>query len=316
MSGVVNDVETLRSIFDYLYIRLTEYSFLNQSQHQEALSSELETAPQFVARLSDIKCTDADLEAILTFFGCFGNDARKPYGIYYRKMQDEYTVFTKTERTALLLEAACCNARRFQGEQLSKLYEMMINSALQADLSNIFKTGRHKNGLFLDVFKTKSEGTRIKALHEKEEVEGKVRHQIQAEIREQEELEEERERIEYENKIKQDAEKKYREEKQKAANAKNATTNEVKEVIKKMFNARKAINPDKKTSEIVISIAAELNNLITEQGKKNANINDILSKFAKKYDIKDIEVITKTHEYYTRMNGGQIEAWCYQFAKE
>jgi hypothetical protein len=311
------NVEILRSIFDYLYIRLTEYSFLNQSQHQEALSSELETSPQFVARLSDIKCTDADLEAVLSFFGCFGNDASKPYGIYYRKMQDEYTVFTKTERTALLLEVACYNARRFQGEQLSKLYEKMTDSALQADLSNIFKTGRHKNGLFLDVFKVKNEGTRIKALHEKEGVENKVRHQIQAEISEQEELEEERERIEYENKIKQDAEKKYREEKQKAANAKNATTNEVKEVIKKMFNARNTTNPDKKTSEIVISITAELNNLITEQSKKNANVNDILSKFASKYQITDTNFVKNTIDYINKnTDGGQISPWCYQFAKK
>ena len=311
------NVEILRSIFDYLYIRLTEYSFLNQSQHQEALSNEFETAPQFVARLSDIKCTDAELEAILSFFGCFGNDARKPYGIYYRKMQDEYTVFTKTECTALLLEAACCNARRFQGEQLSKLYEMMTDSALQADLSNIFKTGRNKSGLFFDVFKVKNEGTKIKALHEKEGEERKVRHQIQAEISEQEELEEERERIEYENKIKQDAERKYREEKQKAANAKNATTNEVKEVIKKMFNARKTTNPDKKTSEIVISITAELNNLIAEQDKKNANVNDILSKFASKYKITDINFVKNTIDYINKnTDGGQISPWCYKFAKE
>ena len=65
-----------------------------------------------------------------------------------------------------------------------------------------------------------------------------------------------------------------------------------------------------------ISIEKELNNLIVDIQGKNANQSEILKAFANKYSVEDVGTITETHEYFLRMNGGQIEAWCYQFAKE
>ncbi len=329
----VNETLVVKNIFKYILYRLTEYSVLTDSFNQTiALNEELKTAPQFTLFLKYANCMEAELEQVLNFLAFFDNKKHNKNGIYYVKIHDEYTVFTKTEHIAHLIENVCRNVIHSDDVLFKRVYQVVCNPNITINAKGIPEVFQDIEKIFTNL----QDITRIKCLQEKESYEMRNKSRIFAKIKFEREckmMDEQEEKSRIENEIidkvrkdleleaeysaKQKAEKKYREEKQKGANAKNAPTNRIKAVIREMFFARKAITPDKKTSEIVISIAAELNNSITEQSKKGANINDILSKFASKYQITDVNFVKNTIDYINKNHdGGQIEAWCYKFAKE
>jgi hypothetical protein len=41
-----------------------------------------------------------------------------------------------------------------------------------------------------------------------------------------------------------------------------------------------------------------------------------LKRFANQYNVSDIQKLEEALDYYKKMVGGQIETWCYQFAKK
>lgn len=106
----------------------------------------------------------------------------------------------------------------------------------------------------------------------------------------------------------------YHNEKREAAKERHKDTNRIKEVVRKMFIFRQ--EPGKKTSTIVAAINIEFNNIIYAIEARNADKSIVLSKYAKKYSIADEKLIEEACTYFEKMSGGQIEAWCYQFAKK
>ena len=324
MKEVNLSFQTFRKIFSYIVDRFLNYSILAYSKYEKMISVILNETPQFTLNLQEAGCIKEELEFVLNFLALHNNDRNIPIGIAYQKEQSEYTIIIKTEKMAFLLENICVNSKNIAEASYHELLQFMSDETsatiMLKILQNPNSTKIEPKVIYELCRRKEMEGTLIKCMREREIVEMAERRRLNNERweleEEQEELEAEKQHIEYENKVKQEAEKKYREERQNAAHAGHATTDGIQEIIKIMFEARISVTPNKKTSEIIASITKELDGVIDDKNKRNANKNDILRKFATKYNIQNLQAMQDTLSYFVAMSGGQIKAWCYKFKKE
>jgi hypothetical protein len=108
----------------------------------------------------------------------------------------------------------------------------------------------------------------------------------------------------------------YHNEKREAAKERHKDTNEVKEFIKRMFFVIKNELPNAKISKIIKEIEDELRLSFRQHQEKKVESTKVLKHLSTKYKFSDTNKIASAIDYWNNSNGGQIEAWCYQFAKK
>jgi len=106
----------------------------------------------------------------------------------------------------------------------------------------------------------------------------------------------------------------YHNEKREAAKVRHNPTNRIRDVIQELFNYHTQLEPNYKVSNVIRKINKSFNEFLDRFG---LNANAELKRFANKYGVSDIEKLDEAINYfYNKEDGGQIEAWCYQFAKK
>ncbi len=108
----------------------------------------------------------------------------------------------------------------------------------------------------------------------------------------------------------------YHNEKREAAKERHKDTNEVKEFIERMFFVIKNELPNAKISKIIKEIEDELRLSFRQHQEKKVESTKVLKHLSTKYKFSDTNKIASAIDYWNNSNGGQIEAWCYQFAKK
>jgi hypothetical protein len=193
------NVETLKIVFNELYLRLTEYSRLVYSKHQSAPIEELKTAPQFSFSIKNLCINNSDIELILNFFACFENSLNSRYGIYYEGIKDEYTINTKSHVNAKVFETILWNCiNNMSDDDLLKLHSIFSDKSKQQKIKNTFN---NEVGVlfFLKEFKFQKIRTKIECFKKYYELYDAYNRQDSKERK----IKNEQKRVEQENQLKE-----------------------------------------------------------------------------------------------------------------
>lgn len=233
------NVETLKIVFNELYLRLTEYSRLVYSKHQSAPIEELKTAPQFSFSIKNLCINNSDIELILNFFACFENSLNSRYGIYYENIKDEYTINTKSHVNAKVFETILWNCiNNMNDEDLLKLHSIFSDKAKQQKIKDTFN---NEVGVlfFLKEFKFKKVRTKIECFKKHNELCNVYNRQDAKEQK----IKNEQKRIEQENQLKEKVRQEIISNTQgKGGKNRNQKTNIIKlEVIQPLYSNKNLI---------------------------------------------------------------------------
>ncbi len=227
------NVETLKIVFNELYLRLTEYSRLVYSKHQNAPIEDLKTAPQFSFSIKNLGTGNNDIELILKFFACFENDINLRHGIYFENIKDEYTINTKSHVNAKVFETILWNCINNMGDDdLLKLHSIFSDKSKQQKIQDTFN---NEVGVlfFLKEFKFKKVRTQIECFKKHNELYDVYRKE---DLKEQK-VKNQQKRIEQENQLKEKVRQEIISNTQgKGGKNRNQKTNIIKlEVIKPLY---------------------------------------------------------------------------------
>ena len=301
------NAETLKIVFNELYLRLTEYSRLVYSKHQSAPIDNLKTAPQFNFSIKNLGVSNNDIELILNFFACFENNLNSRYGIHYENTKDEYTINTKSHVNAKVFETILWNCiNNMSDDDLLKLYSIFSDKSKQQKIKDTFN---NEVGVlfFLKEFKFKKVRTQIecfKKYHELYEV-----HRRQ-DLKEQR-IKNEQKRIEQENQLKEKVRQEIISSTQgKGGKNRNQKTNIIKlEVIKPLY-----FNKEKVKGITVNARANKISELLNNAYAKN---DDKIRQFAIEYSLDGtILVSQEAKKYFSDDKTSQIYKWCLAIDKE
>ena len=193
------NVETLKIVFNELYLRLTEYSRLVYSKHQSSPIDDLKTAPQFSFSIKNLGINNNDIELILNFFACFENDINSRYGIHYENTKDEYTINTKSHVNAKVFETILWNCiNNMSDDDLLKLYSIFSDKSKQQKIKDTFN---NEVGVlfFLKEFEFKKIKSQVECFTKQREVQEVYRRQDSKDRK----IKDEQKRIEQENQLKE-----------------------------------------------------------------------------------------------------------------
>ena len=158
------NVETLKIVFNELYLKLTEYSRLVYSKHQSAPVEDFKTAPQFSFSVKNLGVSNNNIELILNFFACFDNSVHSRHGIYFENIKDEYTINTKSYVNAKVFETILWNCiHNMSDDDLLKLHSIFNDKSQQQKIKDAFN---NEVGVlfFLKEFKFEKIRTKIECL--------------------------------------------------------------------------------------------------------------------------------------------------------
>jgi len=206
MKEVNLSFETFHKIFRYIEDRLLNYSTLAYSKHERSIYEELKIAPQFTLNLQEAGCTKEELEFILNFLAFHNNDRSSPLGIFYQNVQYEYTVQTKTENIACMVENICFNADNTGKAKYPEFLQFISDISSDDAMTKVLRNPTLKGTMASEIcgHNRKMEATRIKSLHKKETMEMQERHTQWDEDGEGEEIQEEKEWAEREAKLREE----------------------------------------------------------------------------------------------------------------
>lgn len=227
------NVETLKIVFNELYLRLTEYSRLVYSKHQSAPIEDFKTAPQFSFSIKNLGINNHDIELILKFFACFENSLNSRYGIHYENTKDEYTINTKSHVNAKVFETILWNCvNNMSDNDLLKLYSVFSDKLQQQKIKDTFNNEVCLL-FFLKEFEFKKIKSQIECFTKQREVQEVYRKQ---DLKEQK-VKNEQKRIEQENQLKEKVRQEIiRNTQGKGGKNRNQKTNIIKlEVIRPLY---------------------------------------------------------------------------------
>jgi hypothetical protein len=301
------NVETLKIVFNELYLRLMEYSRLVYSKHQSAPIDDLKTAPQFSFSIKNLGISNNDIELILNFFACFENGLNSRYGIHYENTKDEYTINTKSNVNAKVFETILWNCiNNMSDDDLLKLYAIFSDKSKQQKIKDTFN---NEVGVlfFLKEFKFQKIRTQIECFTKQREKQEAYRRQ---DLKEQK-VKNEQKRIEQEDQLKEKVRQEIISNTQgKGGKNRNQKTNIIKlEVIKPLY-----FNKEKVKGITVNARANKISELLNNAYAKN---DDKIRQFAIEYSLDGtILVSQEAKKYFSDDKTSQVYKWCLAIDKE
>ena len=295
------NVETLKIVFNELYLRLTEYSRLVYSKHQNAPIDDLKTAPQFSFSIKNLGVSNSDIELVLNFFACFENSLNSRYGIHYENTKDEYTINTKSHVNAKVFETILWNCiHNMSDDDLLKLHSIFSDKSKQKKIKDTFN---NEVGVlfFLKEFKFQKVSTKIECFTKQREVQEVYRRQDLKEQR----VKNEQKRIEQENQLKE----KVRQEmisstQSQGGKNRHKDTDTVKlQIIKPLY-----LNKEKIKGITANARAKKISELLNNVYAKH---DDKIKQFAIEYSLDGAILISKeARKYFSDDKTSQIYKWC------
>ena len=282
------NVETLKIVFNELYLRLTEYSRLVYSKHQSAPIEDLKTAPQFSFSIKNLGISNNDIELILNFFACFENSLSSRYGIHYENTKDEYTINTKSHINAKVFETILWNCiNNMSDDDLLKLHSIFSDKSKQQKIKDTFN---NEVGVlfFLKEFEFKKIKSQIECFTKQREVQEVYRRQDSKDRK----IKDEQKRIEQENQLKEKVRQEIISNTQgKGGKNRNQKTNIIKlEVIRPLYFNKSIIR-----GASTLERAKNISDLINTYCNRTIYVDSKIKELEEKLKNRKLHPETKNH---------------------